>query len=183
LSVNLNGNLNFGQSPVFINAQRTQNHTQGYRMGIGLNATPSAKMILGWNNGIDFNRTTYDIGSEFTQNIFNYNSDVSFKWQVIAKTFIESNLTYSLYQNDRFDFDRRVSIWNASVRRLFGPKNRLEVRLAAFDLLNQRVNINQRATQNYISTTIAPTLARYVMLSLSYNVRGYEDKVKRNDWW
>ena len=69
------------------------------------------------------------------------------------------------------------------MRRLFGKNNRVEVRLAAFDLLNQRVNITQRASLNFVTRSVAPTLARYFMLSVSYNVRGYENKIKKNDWW
>ena len=58
----------------------------------------------------------------------------------------------------------------------------MEARLAAFDLLNQRVNITQNASLNYVTRSVAPTLARYFMLSLSYNVRGYENNVKKNRW-
>ena len=76
-----------------------------------------------------------------------------------------------------------MPIWNASVRRLIGKNNRIEVRLAAFDLLNRRVNITQSGTQNYVTRNIAPTLARYFMLSASYNVRGYENKLNKNNWW
>ena len=97
--------------------------------------------------------------------------------------FLESNFNYNLFKNDRFGFDQNMAIWNASVRRLVGKSNRIEVRLAAFDLLNQRVNINQSGSQNYVIYSVAPTLARYFMLSVSYNVRGYENKLKKNDWW
>jgi len=64
-----------------------------------------------------------------------------------------------------------------------GKSNRVEVRIAAFDLLNQRVNINQSGSQNFVVNSVAPTLARYFMLSVSYNVRGYENKLKKNEWW
>ncbi|MBK6997484.1 MAG: hypothetical protein IPH31_22215 [Lewinellaceae bacterium] len=50
-------------------------------------------------------------------------------------------------------------------------------------MLNQRVNITQNASLNYVTRSVAPTLARYFMLSLSYNVQGYENKIKKNDWW
>jgi hypothetical protein len=58
---------------------------------------------------------------------------------------------------------------------LFGKQNRIEVRLAAFDILNKRIYVSQYGSANYISYTNAPTLARYYMLSLSYNLRGFED--------
>ncbi len=105
------------------------------------------------------------------------------KWQFASKFFFESSFNYAVYRNDRFGFDRDVPIWNASVRRLFGKQNRIEARLAAFDLLNRRINISQYGSQNFVSRSIAPTLARYFMLSVTYNMRGYENKISKNNWW
>jgi hypothetical protein len=76
-----------------------------------------------------------------------------------------------------------MPIWNGSVRRILGKKNRLELRLAAFDILNKRVYITQDATANYVSHSNSPTLARYYLLSLTYNLRGFEDKLKKNNFF
>ena len=57
------------------------------------------------------------------------------------------------------------------------------MRLAAFDLLNKRLTINQNGSANFVQRSISNTLARYFMLSLSYNVRGYENKLKKNNYW
>ena len=54
---------------------------------------------------------------------------------------------------------------------------------SAFDLLNRRINISQYGSQNFVSRSIAPTLARYFMLSVTYNMRGYENKISKNNWW
>jgi hypothetical protein len=113
---------------------------------------------VGLNGNFGFNHTTYDISDNLTQNIQNHSADASVKWMFMEKTFLESNFNYALFKNDRFTFDRNVAIWNASVRRLLGKSNRVEVRLAAFDLLNQRVNITQNASLNYVTRSVAPTL-------------------------
>ncbi len=183
LSVNLSGNINFDQSPVFVDSVETQTNGNGYNIRTGFSITPNQKLIVGLNGNFGFNHTTYDISDNLTQNIQNHSVDASVKWMFMEKTFFESNFNYALFKNDRFTFDRNVAIWNASVRRLLGKSNRVEVRLAAFDLLNQRVNITQNASLNYVTRSVAPTLARYFMLSVSYNVRGYENKIKKNDWW
>lgn len=66
---------------------------------------------------------------------------------------------------------------------LLAKKNRFEIRLAAFDILNKRQYIYQYAWQNYYQRTTAETLARYFMLSFSYNIKGFESKIKKNQWW
>ncbi len=183
LTLNFNPSIYINRSPSFVNNIENETFNQSYNIRLGFNFTPNSKLIAGLNGNARLNNIDYSVQSEQNQQIRSYGSDASIKWQFLDKMFLESNLNYNLYQNDRFDFDQSTAIWNASVRRLFGKNNRIEVRLAAFDLLNQRVNINQSGSQNYVINTVAPTLARYFMLSVSYNVRGYENKLKKNDWW
>lgn len=183
LTVNVNPSISVNRSPSFINGVENETNSQNYNFRIGFNITPNSKIIAGLSGNMRFNNIEYSIQSEQNQKIRGYGTDASIKWQVLDKVFLESNFNYNIFQNERFDFEQKVGIWNASVRRLFGKNNKIEVRLAAFDLLNQRVNIQQSASQNYVIYSIAPTLARYFMLSVSYNVRGYENKLKKNDWW
>ncbi|MBX2889551.1 MAG: TonB-dependent receptor [Saprospiraceae bacterium] len=183
LTMNLNGSLNFSNTPSFVNGQENETRNRGYRLNAGFNFTPGTKLILSAGGSINPNNITYSISREQNQKIRNYGVNAATKWQFADKFFLESNFSYNIYRNDRFNFNQDVPIWNASVRRLLGKENRLEVRLAAFDLLNRRVSITQNGTQNFVTRNIAPTLARYFMLSVSYNVRGYENKLNKNNWW
>ena len=183
LTMNINPNINIGNTPAFINGIENETRNQGYNLRVGFNFTPNQKLILGLNGRLGFNNVTYSIEERQNQKIQNHGTDMSVKWQFADKFFLESNFNYSVYRNDRFDFDRDIPIWNASVRRLLGKNNRIELRLAAFDLLNRRVSITQNGTQNYVIRNIAPTLARYFMLSATYNMRGYENKLSKNNWW
>ncbi len=183
LTFNFNPNVYLNRSPSFVNGVENETFNQSYNLRIGFNYTPNSKLIAGLSGNARFNNIDYSVQSQQNQKIRNYGTDASIKWQFAGKMFLESNFNYSLFKNDRFGFDQNTAIWNASVRRLVGKSNRIEVRLAAFDLLNQRVNINQSGSQNYVIYSVAPTLARYFMLSVSYNVRGYENKLKKNDWW
>ncbi len=183
LTFNFNPSFNVNRSPSFINGVENETFNQNYNIRLGFNFTPTPKLIAGLNGNARFNNIDYSVQSQQNQKIRSYGSDASIKWQFLDKMFLESNFNYNLFQNERFGFDQSTAIWNASVRRLFGKSNRVEVRLAAFDLLNQRLNISQSGSQNYVINSTAPTLARYFMLSVSYNVRGYENKLKKNDWW
>lgn len=183
LTFNFNPSININRSPSYINGVENETFNQSYNIRLGFNFTPTSKLIAGFSGNARINNIDYSVQSEQNQKIRGYGADASVKWQFLGKMFLESNINYNLFQNDRFGFDQNTTIWNASVRRLLGKSNRIEVRLAAFDLLNQRVSINQSGSQNYVINSIAPTLARYFMLSVSYNVRGYENKLKKNDWW
>lgn len=183
LTFNFNPNIYFNRSPSFINGVENETYNQNFNLRAGFNYTPTPKLIAGLSGNARFNNIDYSVQREQNQKIRSYGSDASIKWQFMNRMFLETNLNYSLFRNDRFDFDQSIAIWNASVRRIIGKSNRIELRLAAFDLLNQRLNIQQSGSQNFVINSVAPTLARYFMLSLSYNVRGYENKLKKNDWW
>jgi len=182
-SIEMNGSVNFGNSPAYVNNELNETRNRGFNIDLGFNITPTPKLIVYLSQGVNMNNITYSIREEQNQKIRNYETYASIKWQFATKFFLESNFNYAIYRNDQFNFNRDIPIWNASVRRILGKKNRFEVRLAAFDLLNKRVYISQYGTANYISYTNAPTLARYYMLSLTYNLKGFEDKLKKNNFW
>ena len=183
LTMNVNGNINLGQSPSLVNVIENETFNKGFNIRAGLNATPTQKLIFGLSGNLRFNDISYSIQEEQNQQIQNHSVDASVKWQFLSKSFFESNFNYAVYRNDRFDFNQDIPTWNASVRRIVGKQNRLEIRLAAFDIFNRRVSITQNGTQNYVVRNIAGTLARYFMLSASYNMRGYENKINKNQWW
>ena len=62
------------------------------------------------------------------------------------------------------------------MRQVIGKKNQWELRAIAMDILNQTKFVRQFAATNYIEYRTAPTLARYFMLTVSYNLKGFEVK-------
>ncbi|MDX2134202.1 MAG: outer membrane beta-barrel protein [Saprospiraceae bacterium] len=183
LSVGLNGGFNGRLAPAFVNEVKNETRSNGVDGRFSLNYTPSNKLILNGGFSLGFDDVRYSIQSQQNQQLINNSAYAGVKWEFVPKTFLESNFNYNANRNNQTGFEQNVPIWNASVRRIFGPKNRWETRLAAFDLLDRRVNVVQRATQNYVTTSVAETLAQYFMLSLSYNVRGFETGVKKRGFW
>jgi hypothetical protein len=179
-SVGADGHFSIGKSASYVNDIRNYNNNTGISFGLNFNITPSTKFIFDLEGNVSFNKIDYSISKDQNQNIQNHSAYASLKWQFIKKTFLESSFNYTLYMNDRFDFDQRIPILNSSVRRILGEKNRFEIRFAAFDIFNKRVSISQTASSNYVLQSMTPTLARYFLLSLSYNIRGYEDKLSKN---
>lgn len=182
-TLNLNGNASIGNSPTFINGVKNETDNKSYQLGLGFNINPSEKLLMNVSGRLGFNNINYSIEERQNQQIRNHGIDASVKWNFAKKLFLETNLDYKTYRNDRFGFDQNIPIYNCSVRKLFGKENKVEVRLAAFDIFNKRQNIVQMASQNYVTTQRALTLARYFMLSFTYNMKGHADKLKKNGGW
>ena len=183
LTVNVNPNISVSNNPTYINGILNNSNNQNYNLSFGLSLTPSDKLIVSLNTRLGINNIKYSLSEAQNQNIRNNSLDASIKWNFIAKTFLETNLDYKRFRNERFGFEQDIPIYNVSVRRLFMKENKLEVRLAAFDLFNKRQSILQSGFQNTVVNQRSLTLARYFMLSLTYNLKGHESKLKKNQGW
>jgi hypothetical protein len=176
LSTYIYGNFNINSSPTFVNDIENITRNNNYSIHTSFNLTTSPKLILQIYGSATFNNITYSFRKDLNQKVRNYNASYSTKWQFASKTYLESNLAYSVYKNAAFGLDQSVPLLNASIRQLFGKKNKIETRLAVFDIFNRNRNISQGGTQNFFSQTTANTLARYFMLTLSYNIKGFDTK-------
>ena len=179
----MNPYVSISNNPTFINGVLNESNNQNYNLNFGLSFTPGEKLIVGLNTGFRINNVRYSISEAQNQKIRNNSFDASVKWNFAKKTFIETNLDYKYFKNERFGFEQDIPIFNCSIRRLMMKENKLEVRLAAFDIFNKRQNIVQNGFQNRVSTQTALTLARYFMLSLTYNMKGHVEKLKKNQGW
>jgi hypothetical protein len=179
-TLNLSPNVRFSNSPTFINGIENVTNSRTYSGRVGFNLTIGPKLSFNINGNIRSTNTSYSIQTEHNQKYMNYSSSAGIKWQFLKKTFLEGNFNFSNYNNKSLDFNRTIQLLNISVRQVIGKQNKLEVRLAAFDLLNQQQYVRQYASSNYIEYRTAPTLARYFMLSISYNLKGFDvDKDKK----
>lgn len=179
LTMNIYGQARLSETPVFINSTKNITNSDFYSGRLGLNLTIGPKLNFNFAVSISDNYVKYSLQTNQDQNIIQYNTSAGIKWQFAKKTYFEGNFGWEIYQNDKFDYEKNLMIVNASIRQILGEKNRFEIRLAALDLLNQRLYIVQNAAVNYAEYTISPTLARYFMLSFSYNLKGFETKMQQ----
>ena len=183
LSLNVSGNVRFSENPVYINSIKNITKTDSYGGRLGLDLNIGAKLNINIDGRVSTSNVKYSLQTNQNQVILNYSSEAGFKWQFAKKSYLEGNFTWSNYQSDRLDYVADIMLLNVSIRQLIGKNNRFEVRLAAFDLLNQKEYLYQVATENYTEYTSSPTLARYFMLSVSYNLKGFEESNNKRRRW
>lgn len=183
LTMSIHGSYRLDESPVFVNAIQNNTVTQSINSGTGININIGSRLIL--NTGYSYSPriTRYSIHQTQDQNILTTSFNLGVKWQFAKKFFFEGNMNFNTYESNTFSYNQDLQLINASVRRILGKKNRFELRLAAFDVLNNQQYIRQNAWSNVVEQTMAPTLARYYMLSLTYNIRGFDSKLNKGRFW
>lgn len=183
LNLTLNGYTSFNNSGAYVNDELNSTLSKNFNFRPGFKITPTQKLIVELSAGISYRNINYSISKDQNQDIFEYSGDVDLKWQFAKKSFFEANFDYYRYLNEKYGFYKDMPIFNASVRQLIGKTNRFQIRLAAFDIFDKRFDIQEYGSSNYVIRSLSPTLARYFMLSVSYNLKGFENKLKKNGFW
>jgi hypothetical protein len=94
--------------------------------------------------------------------------------------YFNTRFNYNIFLNERFGFNQKQPIWNASVYKQLGKSKKAEIRLTANDIFNRNLGISQFANQNSYSESRTETLARYFMLSFTYNMRGVKSQMRKS---
>lgn len=157
--------------------------TDNYRFSPRISITPNQKLACSLGGSLSYSNYAYNEKNQFDQKFNNLSANADLKWQIIKKLFLESNFRYMSYNNSKLAYNQSIPLWNASFRYLLGKKNKFELRAAAFDIFNKNKTINQAAMLNYIEYSTTNTLARYYMLSLTYNMKGFETKLSKNNFF
>jgi len=176
LTMRMNGRLNFGTTPTYINNIENVGKNTSTSLETIFNLTLSQKLLIGLSGELNSNDMRYSIQNIRNQKIRSYSSNNTVHWEVAKKTYFDFGFRYSVYKNASLGFDRNVPFLDASIRQLIGKANRIEMRFSAYDILNKNQSISQSVTENYLLSSVTNTLTRYFLVSFSYNIRGYDLK-------
>ena len=181
---NLNLNASYDRSNNLTNINNALNETisNGYNWGLRLDYTPSDKFTVYTNAGWSIRDTKYSISSGQNQKIVNGNYGAELNYKLPKDIYFNSRFSYNTYLNKRFGFDQKMPILNLSLYKTMLKSKKGEIRLSAYDLFNKNRGISQSAYQNFVSQEQVRTLARYFMLSFSYNMRGVTHSVRRKGY-
>jgi hypothetical protein len=80
---------------------------------------------------------------------------------------------YNFTRGQSEGYNQSVPLLNASITKQLFKNKAGEIRLSAFDLLNQNQNITRTVQENYVEDVNTRVLQRYFMLSFTYNLRKF----------
>ncbi len=174
LQSNLNFNLSADvtQTPGYIGDELNYANSRKYGLNMVVSSNVSEDLDFTLSLRADINDISNSLNS--TQNNKYNTQSASFKldWATVKNFTLSSNISYSAYNGYSIDNDSNI-LWNLGIgKKLF--KNDLgQIQLSVYDLLNQNKRISESVTSTYLEETESLVLTRYVMLSLSYNLRDF----------
>ena len=183
LKASTNMSTTIGNSYAIVNDFVNKTRSMGYYPSANITFTPNKKVSLFASGNWNIVDTRYEINTSQdqvnTNNSYSISCDAELRW----KTFINTSFDYRTFNNDRFGVSQQIPILNASVYKQFLPGNKLEVRLSLYDTFNQNRNVSQFASGNSVQESRTNALGRYVMVSLSYNIKGLKTGLDKGGRW
>ncbi len=182
ISVRSNINLTQNINPTIVNDFENNTTTFTYAPFVRLSITPKKEMSIYLTARYRRSNTEYDIAESQNQQVTTTNYGAEIKSKLLFGMFTDINFIYENFQNDRFNQSQSIPILNASLYRpIFS--NKAEVRLSIYDAFNQNLGFNQSASGIGIYQSSTVSLARYIMASVTYNMRGVKTDTRKNHWW
>jgi len=68
-------------------------------------------------------------------------------------------------------YNEKYMVWNASIGKKFLKNQAAELKVGAYDILDQSKSINRYVTATYIQDTRVNTYRRYFLVLFTYNLR------------
>jgi Outer membrane protein beta-barrel family/CarboxypepD_reg-like domain len=179
-TLNLNSNFYNSNYLTYINDALNTTKTNGGSLGFRLDLTPVEFFTMYSNVNWSLTDTRYSVNNQQNQQIYNaqYNTDINIK--LPKEVYFNTKLNYNVFRNKSQNFEQNQPILNASLYHIVGKAKKAEVRLSAYDIFNKNLGIRQVASVNYVLEQQVQTLARYFMLSFTYNMRGVSNTMRKN---
>ncbi|MFI3327959.1 MAG: outer membrane beta-barrel protein [Rikenellaceae bacterium] len=172
----LRSNVNMSMTANYTNTPTIFDEVSSFTRDISL--TP--KVIIGSNisEKLDFT-VTYSAGMNYALSSDSDSSDGNYMlhsasakigWTFWKGMTLRSTLSYIAYTGLDLE-DPDYMLWNVSLGKKLCKKDRGELKIEAYDILNQNQAISRTVGSNYYSTTTSNVLSPYVMVTFQYMFR------------
>ena len=177
--IRLNTSLSYQNNPVFLN--RVLNDTERFTNRLRASLKNWNQEVVSYSFGatVTYNSTSYSVSTENDRDFWQFSYFADLALELPASITLKTTIDIDRYSAETFGESQTISIWNASISKLFGEKKKISIALEANDLLNQNLALVRSANLNFVEETRTVNLARYFMVKMSYSFKGFGEESKR----
>lgn len=168
--IQLDNRVIFSRNTLMINAVENVLDRLTESVEISLENRKKDKLDAAIGLALSYTQTRYSVSTNLNQDFLNQRYFLDVSYQFLNNWSIESSFDYAIYAGDAFQKQQRIPLWGASLSRFLLKNQRGELKLSAFDILNQNVGFSRISEYNYLQEDRTLSLARYIMLSFTYKL-------------
>ncbi len=175
-NINLSAGCNYNNIPALINNELNYSNTTSPNFGAVISSNFSEKIDFTISSNTSYNSVVNSLQKNLNSNFINQSSKAKINLTIAKKLVLQAEYNHILNGGLSSTFNQNISLLNAAVAFKFLKDNKGELRLFAFDILNQNRSIQRNVTETYIEDTRTTILQRYFMLTFTYNFKNYFKK-------
>lgn len=166
-------NVNYGRNFLIINARRSYVKNYGLGPSMFTNFNWKDKIEFNIHYNLNYNKSDYenrdfadlDVASHYSM------SELVIRW---PKNIVwETSLNYRYNSQAAPGIQKSVALLNGGIIFLFLKDQKGQLKLSAYDLLDQNTNVYRITNENSIIDRQMNFVQRYYMLTFTYNIRNF----------
>jgi hypothetical protein len=156
-------------------AAPTKSYTKNYVLGerISYNMNLKEKLDLNFASSSTYTIAKYSRQSQLDANYFSQMFSLEPTYSTKDGWIFGVDFDYNFTRGQSAGYNQSVPLLNANISKLVFKNKAGEIRLSAYDLLNQNKSITRTVQENYVEDVNTRVLQRYFMLSFTYNMRKF----------
>lgn len=143
----------------------SRNNSGGLFAALTSNISSALDFTLSSRTGVTYSTGNRNTGS---RTYLNESVGVRLNWIIAKGFFLNTDYSFNLNHYSSGGENNNYNLLNAGIGKKFLKKQNAEVRLSAFDLLNQGRSISYSVNDTYTQNSVSNILKRYFMVSFSY---------------
>jgi hypothetical protein len=170
-NIGFNTNTRYDNGVNLVNTEKNERQVFNWGQSIWLGYDIKEKFVANVSAGFNGSWSGYSVDAGKSTTLFSHFYNANILYDLPWKCSVSSSINFVINEAQQHLRGTQAAVWNAAVtKRLF--KNQAgEVKLSAFDILNNSNNFSQVNGDNYIETTEREVLKRVFVLSFRYNFR------------
>jgi hypothetical protein len=172
-NLNLNTGVNYNCTPALINGKLNLAHNYSISEGLVLSSNrESIDFTLSYTANYVIVKNTLQTRSD--NNYFTHLTSLRLTWQPWKGFVFNSNLVNTIYSGLGEQFNQNIWFVNAAIGYKLLKDKSLDIRVSAFDLLNQNRSITREVSDTFIEDSQTNALTSYYMLMITYDLRKFK---------
>jgi hypothetical protein len=169
-NINLGTGASYGQNKNILNKQ--ENEINSLNLTGRASATYMFKELFDITIGgnINWSKVTYSLQAGQNTDYMSYGGDLDLNFYLPGGFTLGNTVAYTGNAGRAEGFNPNFTLWNAYLSKSLLKNKRGEVRVTAYDLLNQNTGIDRSASGNYVQDTRYLVLKQYFMITFTYNL-------------
>jgi hypothetical protein len=176
-NLNLNGGFSYTRTPGVVNSATNYSGNSVPSAGIVVSSNVSENVDFTLSYSGNYNIVTNTLQNQTNNNYYSHVAGFKINYIFLKHFVLNTSITENYYTAFSSTGTQNFYLWNAYAAYKLLKKQALEIRLTAFDILNQNKSITRTITGTYIENDVTSVLKQYFMLQATYTIRNFKGKM------